>query len=134
MVKQAAMIEQQAKAMTAYQTYLNESAPARAFAVATAAMISGVIPGTSFSVPVARFVKRAVSEDFGRPASSAAGAMYSGTNFVSLLSRIVTKIAVATEAPPLRIEPSAPSAAPMSSVAHDKGARDKEHVSMIPTE
>src|SRR5271168_2700898 len=111
MVKQAAMIEQLAKGITAYQTYRNESAPARAFAVTTAAMIFGVMPGTRSKVPVARFVKSAMREVLGRPASSAAGATYSGTNFASLLSRMVTKIAVATEAPLLRIEPNAPSAA-----------------------
>ena len=115
-------------------TYLNESAPACAFAATTAVRILGVMPGVSASSLRARLAKSSLMELSGRPASRAAGITYSGVYFVSLFVRIVAKMAVATDAPPLRMEPSAPSAAPMSSVAQDRGASAREQISIMPTE
>ena len=43
-------------------------------------------------------------------------------------------MAVATLAPPLRIDPNAPRAAPRSSDAQASGAKASEQVSIIPTE
>ena len=70
-------------------THRKDSAAASAVAAVTAVIIFALIPGTSPSMPDARFVNRDDNDDAGRPAFNAALETSGGVRSASLFARMV---------------------------------------------